>query len=83
MTEGGAPAWPDTATPVSRDRSPPLPSASPPALRGESYSELSYSHTDVTADWDAPARVWEQFCAEINIVHVPIADPVVQGRLMT
>ena len=35
MTEGGAPAWPDTATPVSRDRSPPLPSASPPAKRGE------------------------------------------------
>ena len=41
-----------------------------------------YRPSDITADWDAPARVWEQFCAEINIVHVPIADPVAQGRLM-
>ena len=31
---------------------------------GFPYTESSA----VAADWDAPARVWEQFCAEINIV---------------
>ena len=47
------------------------------------HKDCPYTESaDITADWDAPARVWEQFCAEINIVHVPIADPVAQGRLM-
>ncbi len=48
------------------------------------HKDCPYTESaDITADWDAPARVWAQFCAEINIVHVPIAHPVVQGRLLT
>lgn len=31
--------------------------------------ECAYAPEDITAPWDQPVRVWEQFCAEARICH--------------
>ena len=38
----------------------------------------AYVPPDITATWDQPAQVWRQFCAEVNILHAPIAEPAIQ-----
>jgi hypothetical protein len=42
----------------------------------------AYVPADITADWDRPVEVWQQFCREANIVHEGrMHPPVVQEEL--
>ena len=74
--KGGGPAGPDTATLVSRDRSPPLPSASPPALRGESYSELSYVPAGPTMVISWPSADKPSECRSSSVFQAITIPPV-------
>lgn len=35
----------------------------------------AYVPADITAAWDEPITVWQQFCAEANIRHIGIMHP--------
>ena len=36
----------------------------------EFKDKLAYVPEDITAQWDDPVRVWQQFCSEAKIMHV-------------
>lgn len=42
---------------------------------------LAYEPSDITAPWDEPVRVWEQFCAEAHIIHLgTLHEPQAAGK---
>lgn len=44
--------------------------------------KLAYIPRDITAPWDQPVEVWQQFCAEARIIHDgTLARPHWQGEL--
>ena len=48
----------------------------------DSRDKVAYGPQDITAPWNRPIEVWEQFCAEAKLRHLgTMCRPQVQGRL--